>query len=214
MPSQSRIIYHALDKEQTLMLANTNEYPVIVQNWIDNGEGTPEAKNIPFVSVPPVFRLEKSDIQGVRVIYNHAPLPTDAESLFWFNIYEIPPEKKGVNPDNSVLVTMNTQIKLFYRPEKITTQPEEAIKQLSCTKQSASVIECNNPSPIYLSVIDIKISTDGGKILRATDSELMLAPNSKKSFNFNGSVNNGQKLMVVYLNDFGEAISYEKNRLN
>lgn len=30
MPSQSRIVYHAQDKEQSLMLANTNDYPVIV----------------------------------------------------------------------------------------------------------------------------------------------------------------------------------------
>jgi len=214
MPSQSRIVYHAQDKEQSLMLANTNDYPVIVQNWVDNGEGTPEASNIPFVSVPPILRMEKADVQGVRVIYNRTPLPGDTESLFWFNIYEIPPEKKGVSPDNSVLVTMNTQIKLFYRPAAITIQPEEAIKQLTCTKQSVSVIECSNPSPIYLSVIDIKIGTDGGKVLSATDSDLMLAPKSKKSFNFNGSVNNGQKLIMVYLNDFGEKLSDETNRLN
>ena len=214
MPSQSRIVYHAQDKEQSLMLANTNDYPVIVQNWVDNGEGTPEASNIPFVSIPPILRMEKADVQGVRVIYNRTLLPADTESLFWFNIYEIPPEKKGVSPDNSVLVTMNTQIKLFYRPAAITIQPEEAIKQLTCTKQSSSVIECSNPSPIYLSVIDIKIGTDGGKVLSATDSEFMLAPKSKKSFNFNDSVNNGQKMMMTYLNDFGERISYETNKLN
>ncbi|MEM8325871.1 molecular chaperone, partial [Morganella morganii] len=103
MPSQSRIIYHEEDKEQSLMLANTNEYPVIVQTWIDRGEGNPETVNIPFISIPPVFRMEPSDIKGVRIIYNKDKLPDNKESLFWFNIYEIPPEKKEFNPENSVL---------------------------------------------------------------------------------------------------------------
>lgn len=214
MPSQSRIIYHAQDKEQTLMLANTNDYPVIVQNWVDNGEGTPEAKHIPFVSIPPVFQLDTSDVKGIRVVYNQSPLPEDRESLFWFNIYEIPPEKKGVNPDNSVLVTMNTQIKLFYRPTGITSIPEDAIKQISCYKQSLSVIECNNPSPIYLSIIDIKMSHANGKTQGPTDGEFIVPPKSKKIFNFNEPVDSGQKITLVYLNDFGEMLSDESHRLN
>ncbi len=43
MPSQSRIVYHQLDRDQAIMLANTNDYPVIVQTWIDKGEGSPDS---------------------------------------------------------------------------------------------------------------------------------------------------------------------------
>jgi len=214
MPSQSRVIYHAQDKEQTLMLVNTNDYPVVVQNWIDKGEGTPEAQDIPFVSVAPIFRLEALDVKGIKIIYNHAPLPQDIESLFWLNIYEVPPEKKGVNPENSVLVAMNTQIKLLYRPEGVTQIPEEAIKQVTCRKQAPAVIECNNPSTIHLSVVDIKIPTESGKIQNASGSDLMLLPKSKKTFTFNDEIGGAQKMTLVYIDDSGETVNYEINRIN
>jgi len=214
MPSQSRVIYHAQDKEQTLMLVNTNDYPVVVQNWIDKGEGTPEAQDIPFVSVAPIFRLEALDVKGIKIIYNHAPLPQDVESLYWLNIYEIPPEKKDVNPENSVLVTMNTQIKLLYRPKGVTQIPEEAIKQVTCRKQTPVVIECNNPSAIHLSVVDIKISSERGKMQNASGSDFMLTPKSKKSFTFNDSVGNPQKITLAYINDSGEAVNYEINKID
>ncbi|WP_285803371.1 fimbria/pilus periplasmic chaperone, partial [Escherichia coli] len=41
MPSQSRVIFNASDRMQSLMLVNTNSYPVVVQTWADNGEGDP-----------------------------------------------------------------------------------------------------------------------------------------------------------------------------
>lgn len=40
MPASSRIIYRDGDREKTLMLVNTNDYPVLVQSWVDNGEGS------------------------------------------------------------------------------------------------------------------------------------------------------------------------------
>lgn len=214
MPSQSRVIYHAGDKDQSLMLVNTNDYPVIVQNWVDNGEGTPDAKDIPFVSIPPVFRLEKSDVRGIRIIYNNTSLPQDRESLYWLNIYEIPPEKKDINPDNSILVTMNTQIKVLFRPEGVTQKPEEAIKRVTCRRQTSSVIECNNPSPIHLSVVDMKLHTRNGKTQNATGSDFMLTPKSKKTFTFNESNEVATKIDMVYLNDTGETITYEISKID
>lgn len=47
MPASSRIIYRDGDREKTLMLVNTNDYPVLVQSWVDNGEGSPEAASPP-----------------------------------------------------------------------------------------------------------------------------------------------------------------------
>ncbi|HAN5216354.1 TPA: molecular chaperone, partial [Escherichia coli] len=33
MPASSRMIYRDGDREKTLMLVNTNDYPVLVQSW-------------------------------------------------------------------------------------------------------------------------------------------------------------------------------------
>ncbi|HHZ8505766.1 TPA: fimbrial biogenesis chaperone [Morganella morganii] len=206
MPSQSRIIYHEEDKEQSLMLANTNEYPVIVQTWIDRGEGNPETANIPFISIPPVFQMEPSDIKGVRIIYNRDKLPSDKESLFWFNIYEIPPEKKESNPENSVLITMNTQIKLFFRPKIINATPEESVGEITCNKINKTSIECYNPSLIYLSVINLKIMTDDNKIKEVSGNDLILPPLSNKKLTIDAMHGSIKKMIVMYVNDNGEIL--------
>lgn len=211
MPSQSRIIYHEEDKEQSLMLANTNEYPVIVQTWIDRGEGNPETANIPFISIPPVFQMEPSDIKGVRIIYNRDKLPSNKESLFWFNIYEIPPEKKESNPDNSILITMNTQIKLFFRPGVINTKPEEIVDKITCKKINKTGIECYNPSLIHLSVINLRIMTEDNKIKEVSGDDLILPPLSNKKLmtsTMNGSI---RKIIIMYVNDNGEILEHYLN---
>lgn len=113
MPASSRMIYRDGDREKTLMLVNTNDYPVLVQSWVDNGEGSPEAASPPFVVLPPVFRLAARRTQGLRIIYNHDPLPQDRESAFWLNLYEMPPETPHQDPTHLTLA-MNTQLKVFY----------------------------------------------------------------------------------------------------
>ncbi len=65
----------------------------MVQTWVDNGDANPApgSVNAPFVSVPPLFSLAPQRMQGIRLIYNQSPLPKDRESVFWLNVYEIPP---------------------------------------------------------------------------------------------------------------------------
>ncbi|HBT4924926.1 molecular chaperone [Klebsiella pneumoniae] len=203
MPSQSRVIYEQKDKNKSLMLANTNDYPVIVQTWIDKGEGTPDSDSIPFVSIPPVLRLDASEVKGVRIIYNRAELPENKESLFWFNIYEIPPVRKRVNPDNSVLVTMNTQIKLFYRPKSISTTPDQAIKKVSCRQQDRKSVVCQNPTPVHISVIDVQLKSKSGSVEKTISKDLLLSPNSRSVYQFD-NINFSQGAMKVrYIDDTG-----------
>lgn len=208
MPSQSRIIYESQAKDKSLMLANTNDYPVIVQTWIDKGEGTPNSADIPFISIPPVFRLDASGVKGIRVIYNQKHLPGDKESLFWFNIYEIPPEKKKVSADKSVLVTMNTQIKLFYRPSSITITAENAIKELTCRQQSNNTLHCLNPTPIYLSIIGVRLKGTNGSNQDTISNELMIAPLSHALYQFRDGKLLSGVLILHYIDDNGNQQTY------
>lgn len=54
MANMTRVIYHQGDKERSVLLANTNSYPVIVQNWVDHGEANPQTET-PFVVLAPIF---------------------------------------------------------------------------------------------------------------------------------------------------------------
>ncbi|HCI6753664.1 TPA: molecular chaperone [Klebsiella quasipneumoniae subsp. quasipneumoniae] len=203
MPSQSRIIFEESDKNVSLMLVNTNDYPVIVQTWIDKGEGSPDSSTIPFVSIPPVFRLEPKGVNGVRIMRNEIAMPMDQESIFWFNIFEIPPEKKGGTPENSVLVTMNTQIKLFYRPKSINISSQDAIRKLTCQKKDETTIACKNNSPIHLSVIDIT-TKKGSKLTQETrNKELMLYPYSQLLYHFDRAIFLSDGIIFHYIDDVG-----------
>lgn len=209
MPSQSRVVYQQQDREQAIMLANTNDYPVIVQTWIDRGEGSPESQNIPFISIPPIIKLDAGDMKGVRIIYNHASLPQDRESLFWFNMYEVPPEKKGLIPENSILVTMNTQIKLFFRPQGITSTPEQAFPHVSCQKMDNEHLSCSNPSPIHLSVIALMVETSSGQKLESQNSDFMLTPYSQKIFKFAPFDGLPKHIIADYIDDTGQKMHAE-----
>lgn len=213
MPSQSRIVYISDDKDASIMLANTNNYPVIVQTWVDKGEGNPDVHGVPFISIPPVFYLEPAGVKGMRILYNKTALPKEKESLFWLNIYEIPPERKNITPDNSVLVTMNTQIKLFYRPHNLNITPDAAIKKLTCNLNDRESIACYNASPIHISVTDFRVLSSDGTSVKAINTEYILNPFGKTLYHFQSKLI-PLKVSIQYIDDLGNKsyhiISLEK----
>ena len=86
MAASTRVVYPAGEREKSLMLVNTNNYPVIVQSWVDDGTGNPDTANAPFVVIPSVFRLAPKAVQGIRLLFSQTPLPKDRESVFWLNL--------------------------------------------------------------------------------------------------------------------------------
>jgi len=116
--SSTRIIYPQPHKEVTVRLESRNQVPVLIQTWLDNGDehSTPELANIPFVVTPPIFRMEPGKQQVVRVAYTGEGLPPAQESLFWFNVLEVPAQARGVQPSNQLQLAFRTRIKLILRP--------------------------------------------------------------------------------------------------
>lgn len=204
MPASSRVIYQSGDREKTLMLVNTNAYPIMVQSWVDNGEGSPEANLVPFVILPPIFRLSAGSIQGIRIIYNRDPLPGDRESAFWLNLYEMPPEDAG-NHRAHLTLAMNTQLKIFYRPEAVTLLPEEAINKLTfCLSADgqAPYIEFTNPTPLHISFGSIYV----GETKVNQESDMMIKPFSKRRYRL--AERRSGEVSATYLNDSGEIVRY------
>lgn len=203
MPSQTRLLFNENSAEHSLMLVNTNAYPVLVQTWVDRGQGTPDATAIPFVTLPPVFRLEPQGIKGLRILVNHASLPRNRESLYWLNIYEIPPEKRGETHENSVLVTMNTQLKVFWRPAGIHITPDIAIAKVTCRRAGPRELQCHNPSPVHLSVIALQVSLANGTA-SAVDAEQLMLPFSDKRYHLNQAIPERFSVTFCYVDDDGE----------
>lgn len=211
MAAGTRVIYQANNREQTLMLVNTNKYPVIVQSWVDDGAGDPDTARAPFVALPAVFRLQPEARQGLRLIYNQDPLPQDRESVFWINLYEIPPLSVKKAEAARLTVAMNTQMKLFWRPKGLTMTLEEAVKKLAfhlVPDGKGWAIECNNPTPLNISFTSITLLNGTREQAVVQQPDMMARTFSERRYPLNeaSGAPGGSKLRFRYLNDSGASV--------
>ncbi|WP_246024930.1 fimbrial biogenesis chaperone [Paraburkholderia dinghuensis] len=165
-PETSRVIFRTGAIEQSLQLYNLNRYPVLVQAWVDDGrlDALPQDSKSPVVVLPPVFRMGVGDQTNLRMISAGANLPTDRESVYWLNLYEIPatPQRAKNTDDVDLTVTMRTQIKVFMRPDKLPYPPIELPKHLAFSLHRTSdalALTVDNPTPYYatIGIVQVKI---------------------------------------------------------
>lgn len=210
----TRVIYPAADKEVTVRLDNRGDQPALVQAWIDDGNpNQPLDKiDVPFVLLPPVFRMEANKGQTLRIVYTGRALPTDKESIYWLNVLDIPPRDKSLIDKNQLQMAIRSRIKLFYRPASLSSQ--EAVKAASGLvwhkARDKNQLTAVNNSAYYVNVSQI---TTGDGAARRVVSEKgdMLAPYQSKDFPLKaGSISQIKTTFHYrYLDDFGAARDVE-----
>lgn len=193
---RTRIIFDGDQQSTNITIRNDNaEQPYLAQSWLEDAS---EKKLVagPIVATPPIQRMEPKSSSIVRLSTGPeiAKLPQDRESLFYYNLREIPPTSTDVGV---LQIALQSRVKLFYRPEAIVAESKkEWTKQLTLT-QSAQGYQLNNSTPFYLTVIGFGNSK---KIAEETDFEaVMIAPKSTHTFK-------SAKLAtphLTYINDFG-----------
>ncbi|WJV24463.1 MULTISPECIES: fimbrial biogenesis chaperone [Pseudomonas] len=116
----NRIIYPESASSTMINLRNTEDIPYVVQAWIDDGSANPilAVDVIPFELTPPLFRLPPKNQQVLRVRLLPNNLPSDRESLFWFNFQQIAP---AVEPAKQARLDLSLiqQVKLLFRPRAL-----------------------------------------------------------------------------------------------
>ena len=167
MAESTRVVFAAGSAEQSLQLANTNPYPVVVQAWVDDGglESGPDTASAAVMPIPPIFRLNPQAQISLRLIATGVPLPADRESLFWLNLYEIPPRPGDLPADAQTLtVTLRTQMKLFMRPAKLPSSAEQLPEQLRFALEQGADgprLRIVNPSPYYATFRSLEVACAG-----------------------------------------------------
>ncbi|CNJ01017.1 fimbrial biogenesis chaperone [Yersinia intermedia] len=211
----TRIIYQPESRERTLMLANTNDYPVVVQTWIDDGDvdSTPDQSKAPFIVLPAVFKMQAGAAQGLRIINKGDDLPTDRESVYWLNLYEIPPKsRQNTNAQAQVAMAMNTQMKIFYRPDGLTPKPADAMKKVTFTLQKKNreyILTAHNPTPYYVSFGQIQLENRQQRFLIAQEMDMMVAPFAERQYHFEQqpiSLTGAVTLNYSYFDDAGNQL--------
>ncbi|MCS2171845.1 type 1 fimbria chaperone FimC [Scandinavium sp. TWS1a] len=166
----TRVIYPADAKQTSLALSNSNKQErYLINAWIENATGQKEKT---FVITPPLFVSEPNSENTLRIIYAGPALASDRESLFYLNVKAIPSMDKKNGENNNVLqLAILSRIKLFVRPNKLETQPLQALDTLVFTR-SGSAISINNPSPYFITLVNLQM---GGKKLE----NVMITPKSR-----------------------------------
>ncbi|MGH8410067.1 MAG: fimbria/pilus periplasmic chaperone, partial [Pseudomonas sp.] len=85
----TRIVFDGNKRDASITVSNTTAQPYMVQTWV-NTEADDMTTATPFVSTPPLFRLDPRKEQMVRIQKVAGNLPSDRESVFYFNAQEIP----------------------------------------------------------------------------------------------------------------------------
>jgi chaperone protein EcpD len=164
--SGTRIIYPQSSKDVVVNLDNHGTKPLLVQTWLDDGRDgvNPQELKLPFIITPPVSRIDPKKGQSVRITYMGTPLPQDRESLFWFNVLEIPPKSKAADKENlnQLQLAFRTRIKFLFRPDGLKGTAGEAAEHLTWTqkKEGNSVkLVAHNNSPYNVAVSTVTIKT-------------------------------------------------------
>lgn len=206
----TRVIYPAAEREVTVRLDNRGDRPALVQAWIDDGDPNQalDKINVPFVLLPPVFRMEANKGQTLRIVYTGSQLPGDKESVFWLNVLDIPPKDKSLAQQNKLQLAIRSRIKLFYRPAALNAQDvNKSAAALVWRKGSKSnQLTAINNSPYYVNVAQITAEDAAGRKIVSEKGD-MLAPGGTKDFTLKGATVSQLKpaLHYQYLDDFGAA---------
>lgn len=171
----TRVIYPANEQEVTIKLTNPGQAPALVQTWIDDGNADARGEDpaIPFVLTPPLFRMEADGEQVLRLVHTGEQMAKDRETLFYFNLLDIPPKpsaESGV--ENYLQFAIRSRLKLFYRPSGLTPARSEAEKAVRWL-WAGGKLTADNPTPYYLTFVEVKA---GGSALQEA---VMIAPFSQ-----------------------------------
>lgn len=205
----TRIIYPSNAKSVNVQLNNNFDTAALVQTWIDDGDSSsiPEAEKIPFILNPALTRIEANKGQVIRILpLDTSHLAKDRETIFWFNMLDIPPVDPELEKTNHINFTVRTRIKMFYRPNEIKIKPAQAYEALEFKKTNQQ-LSVNNPTPYYITLVEIN---DGiNNAIDNGEKAIMLKPFESTIINDFKINPNAQKIKYRLIDDMGASPNFE-----
>jgi len=208
----TRVIFPSDKREVSLKIENSNPYPVLVQTWVDDGDSrmTANVSKTPFTILPPIFRMESKQGQILRIVYNGEKLPDNQESVFWVNVFEVPPKDKNPTNTNSIQLAFRTRIKLFFRPATMKVPSSEFLAgSMSCSLGGGtkkSILRCNNSSGYFISFSKLSLIKNNVKYPVSIESMGMIPPFKSVETKINGITPGSYELLASIINDQGGMI--------
>jgi len=163
----TRVVYQETRGEAVVQLRQPGDAPVLVQLWLDDGDDSldPQDMALPFLITPTIVRMDPGGGQSVRVLRTGSGLPQDRESMFFFNILEVPPAHLELIQagEEHLQFSTRSRIKFFYRPEGLTPRVDKApgLMRFSlvadAAQQGGVQVRVYNPSPYHITFKDLSL---------------------------------------------------------
>lgn len=200
---RTRVIIMGDEKSAQVNIINhSKKLPYLAQSWLENEGG--EKINSPLTVLPPLQRLEKDTTVQVNItpLPAAAQLPQDRESLFFYNLQEIPPKS---DKTNVVQLALRVKIKVFYRPASLKKMATEVWQEKLVLTPVNNGVKIVNPTPFYIVIPTLSVAN---KPISLSDEAITLKPLSEATVP-NAQVKN-QAIQLQYINDYGSynAINY------
>ncbi len=140
------------------------ELPYLAQGWIEDANGNKIES--PLTVLPPVQRVEPGEGSQVKIqsLPDIATLPQDRESVYYFNLREIPPRSKEANV---LQIALQTRIKLFYRPKALyatRTDLENPWQEKITLTRKGDAYEITNPTAYFVTIVDASSRVGGDTV--------------------------------------------------
>lgn len=198
---RTRLVFDGGKDAVSVNITNNNtQLPYLAQGWIESEQGT--KITTPLIVLPPVQRLEpgkKSQVK-IQALPDAKLLPQDRETVYYFNLREIPPRSDKAN---TLQIALQTRIKLFYRPAAIMPSQQDVSNpwqnKLTLTREDDRY-RVHNPTPYYVTLVDARSNRDGET---APSFEPLMVPPKGSLLLGPSAAALGNAPSLTYVNDYG-----------
>ncbi|KQB52249.1 molecular chaperone [Pseudomonas endophytica] len=198
---RTRVVFDGAKDAVSMNIVNNNtELPYLAQGWIEDEQGNKITS--PLTVLPPVQRLEPGKRSQVKVqaLPGAKLLAQDRETVYYFNLREIPPRS---DKSNTLQIALQTRIKLFYRPAAIMPSQQELSnpwQQKMTLTREGNHYKVNNPTPYYITLVDAR---SGKEAKTAADFEPLMVPPKGSLVLGPSAAALGATPYLTYINDYG-----------
>ncbi|QIF92685.1 fimbria/pilus periplasmic chaperone [Proteus vulgaris] len=193
---RTRVIFPGTEKSINITIRNDNPtLPYLAQTWIDDANEK-KLTTGPLIATPPIQRLDpkSSSIVQISTTPSIASLPKDRETVFYYNLREVPPKSEEAN---ILQIALQSRVKLFYRPAEILSQADSMWFHNVTLTPSAKGYTVNNVTPFYLTVIGLASTQKASET--GAFSVVMIPPKSDHEF----AVPKTNVPYMTIINDYG-----------
>jgi len=199
----TRLIFNGNKNEAVMTINNPDNAVYLIQSWVS----LDDKKSPEFIVTPPLFRMEAKASNTLRILLTKNNLAKDKESLFWLNVKAIP----SSDPDakNSLLIAINTKIKLIYRPTSLMGKNADIAykKLLFKVDLKKKELIASNPTAYYINLSNLTYNNN------QIQSPGIVAPFSEAKWKIKPAIANS-KVEWIAINDFGGDTSLASQKIN